>query len=132
MFDILSLASASSKIPITIVKIYDGDTVLAQIDKNLFSIRLIGIDCYETKKIHRAYKQAYQNNLSVDEVVCRGKNSQQFLEQLYENNKNKPIFLDFKGIDKYGRVLGIIYFDGKNINQELLDNGNCLKYIYEK
>ncbi len=130
ILNICCFTYAADKIPITIIKIYDGDTVLAKIDKNQFSIRLIGIDCFETRKIHRAYKQAYQNNISVDEVDCKGQSSKQFLEQLYKNNQNKSVFLDFKGIDKYGRALGIVYFDSINVNKELINNGNCLKYNY--
>lgn len=118
---------AGTKIPIQILKIYDGDTILAKIDNEKFSVRLIGIDCYETSDINRAYKQAYQNNLKIDEVVCKGKDSKEYLKKMYENNKNKPIYLDFKGIDRYGRALGIIYFDKININEELLNNSGMYK-----
>ena len=52
---------AESKIPIKIVSITDGDTIKAKIDKNEFSVRLVDIDCYGTSKIHRAYRQAYDN-----------------------------------------------------------------------
>ena len=38
-------------------------------DKNFFYLRLVGIDCYETKNINRAYKQAYTDNLTVEEVI---------------------------------------------------------------
>ena len=119
---------AESKIPIEIVKITDGDTIQAKLEKNKFAIRLIGVDCYETSKIHRAYTQAYINHLSVEEVVNRGNRSKLYLEKLYRENKN--FFLDFKGVDKYGRVLGIIYFDKLNINEELLKNGGCMIYNY--
>ena len=53
----------------------DGDTIDVKIEKNTFPVRLIGIDCYETGRIHRAYRQAYDNNLSIDEVIARGKQS---------------------------------------------------------
>lgn len=126
-----SVALAGAKIPIQILKIYDGDTILAKIDNEKFSIRLIGIDCYETSDINRAYKQAYQSNLKIDEVIRKGKESGEYLKKMYENNKNKPIYLDFKGIDKYGRALGVVYFNGINVNEELLNNGGCMRYNYK-
>ena len=66
---------ADTKIPVQLIKIKDGDTVDVRIEKNTFPVRLIGIDCYETGRIHRAYHLAYDNNLSIDEVIARGKQS---------------------------------------------------------
>lgn len=120
----------NEKTLIDIIKITDGDTILAKIDNNQFNIRLIGIDCYETSKIHRAYKQAYENELKIEDVIKKGIQSKKFLEILYEKNKNKDIFLDFKGIDKYGRALGIVYFEKININSEMMKNGGCYMYNY--
>ena len=58
---IISTASAdNSYIPITITKIYDGDTVGARIEGEVFLVRLKGVDCYETMRINRAYRQAYE------------------------------------------------------------------------
>ncbi len=49
-----------ASIPVEVLTIYDGDTIKVKLfSGNIFAIRLIGIDCYETSKIHRAYKQAY-------------------------------------------------------------------------
>ena len=54
LFILLTLPTYAS-IPVEVLKIYDGDTIKVKIDNgNKFSIRLVGIDCYETSKIHRA------------------------------------------------------------------------------
>lgn len=76
-------AVATSKIPVKLVKIIDGDTIQVKIDNNKFQVRLIGIDCYETIKIHRAYRQAYENNLSIEEVLKKGIFSKKYLENLF-------------------------------------------------
>ncbi len=110
---------AETRIPVQLVKIKDGDTVDVRIEKNTFTVRLIGIDCYETGKIHRAYHQAYDNDLSIDEVIARGKQSTAYFENLYKANKDKQVYLDFKGVDYYGRALGVIYFDNLNVNEDL-------------
>lgn len=119
---------ADSRTPIEITKISDGDTVAARIDKNNFKIRLIGIDCYETAAINRAYKQAYQNNLSIGEVVNKGLDSKRYLEELYKQNKNSQAYIDFKGLDIYSRVLGVLYFDKLNVNEHMQQHGGCMVY----
>ena len=120
-----------SKISIKNLKVLDGDTVKVTFESgNKFSIRLIGIDCFETEPIHRAYKQAYYSHLSIDQVIYKGCEAKNYLENLHKNAKN--ISFVFQGIDKYGRVLGILYFDNININQHLLDKGLCLPYVYKE
>ena len=124
---VLCLASyAASKTPVKIVKILDGDTVRAKINDNIFSIRLIGIDCYETTPNNRAYKQAYNNNLTIDEVIKNGKFSKKFLINLYK--KYNVQNFEFMGLDYYKRPLGVLYFDNVNINQKMLNHGGCLKF----
>lgn len=124
-------ANCENKIPITILKIYDGDTLCAKLDNgNKFSIRFKGIDCFETDEINRAYKQAYENNLKIDEVIKKGHFAKKYLKQLY-NNSNEAFF-EFQGVDKYGRVLGTIWFDEININEHLLNKGYCKEYKYKK
>ena len=126
-----SVVFGETKIPVQLIKIKDGDTIDVKIEKNTFPVRLIGIDCYETGRIHRAYRQAYDNNLSIDEVIARGKQSTAYLENLYRANKNNQVYIDFKGVDIYGRALGVIYFDKLNVNEDLQKNGGCMIYDYE-
>ena len=126
-----SVFFAETKMPVQLIKIKDGDTIDVKIEKNTFPVRLIGIDCYETGRIHRAYRQAYDNNLSIDEVIARGKQSTAYLENLYRANKNNQVYIDFKGVDIYGRALGVIYFDKLNVNEDLQKNGGCMIYDYE-
>ncbi len=125
-FVIFAPSYAASKTPVRIVKILDGDTVRAKINDNIFSIRLIGIDCYETTPNNRAYKQAYNNNLTIDEVIKNGKFSKKYLINLYKNS-NVQTF-EFMGLDYYKRPLGVLYFDDVNINQKMLNHGGCLKF----
>lgn len=126
VFVLCSASYAASKTPVRIVKILDGDTVRAKINDNIFSIRLIGIDCYETTPNNRAYKQAYNNNLTIDEVIKNGKFSKKYLINLYKNS-NVQTF-EFMGLDYYKRPLGVLYFDDVNINQKMLNHGGCLKF----
>ena len=126
VFVFCSASYAVSKTPVKIVKILDGDTIRAKINDNIFSIRLIGIDCYETTPNNRAYRQAYNNNLTIDEVIKNGKFSKKYLINLYKNS-NVQTF-EFMGLDYYKRPLGVLYFDDVNINQKMLNHGGCLKF----
>ena len=126
VFVLCSASYAASKTPVRIVKILDGDTVRAKINDNIFSIRLIGIDCYETTPNNRAYRQAYNNNLTIGEVIKNGKFSKKFLINLYK--KSNVQTFEFMGLDYYKRPLGVLYFDDVNINQKMLNHGGCLKF----
>lgn len=120
---------AFSEIPIEIIKIYDGDTVIAKLENgNVFPIRLIDIDCFEAQVIDRAYKQSYYKKLSIENILEKGMQSKFYLISLLENSKK--ISFDFMGIDKYKRALGILYFDGININKKMLDEKICEPYTY--
>lgn len=119
---------ANSLTPIEVTKITDGDSIEARIGRNEFKVRLIGIDCYETAKINRAYKQAYRNNILVEDVVSRGLKSKKYLEDLFRDNKNVQAYLDFKGLDIYNRVLGVLYFEQLNVNESLKQHGGCMQY----
>ena len=126
VFVFCSASYAVSKTPVKIVKILDGDTIRAKINDNIFSIRLIGIDCYETTPNNRAYRQAYNNNLTIDEVIKNGKFSKKYLINLYK--KSNVQTFEFMGLDYYKRPLGVLYFDDVNINQKMLNHGGCLKF----
>lgn len=130
LFALLFLPAHAS-IPIEVLKVYDGDTIKVKLDSgNKFSIRLQGIDCYETSRIHRAYKQAYEGKVNIDEVIKKGNEAKSFLKSLYK--KSNDISFDFMGVDKYGRVLGIVYFDNLNINEELLKKKVCMPYVFKE
>lgn len=121
--------NASSKTPIKVISILDGDTIKARIDNEEFLIRLIGIDCFEINTINRAYKQAYENKLTVEEVINKGQDAKNYVQKLYSNSKTQ--FFIFKGIDKYSRALGVVYFDNINLNEYLKKNNICSIYNYK-
>ena len=130
---IISTASAdNSYIPITITKIYDGDTVQAEVEGEVFLVRLKGVDCYETMRISRAYRQAYEGGISVDEVVERGERSKEYLSGLFNQVGKDRIYFQFQGVNRYSRALGVLYFNKMNVNKEMINKGGCLVYEYKQ
>ena len=115
---------------IRITKVTDGDTVKGIVNGKEISIRLTGIDCYETSKRDRAYKQAYLNKMTIEEVVQRGKDSKEILTNLLRTNNN--ITVQFTDIDKrYKRNVGILYAGEVNVNEYMMQKGGCMCFEYK-
>lgn len=114
--------SASSEIQnrykAEVVSIYDGDTLLAEIEvwQNMFiktRIRLMGIDTPEIK----------------GECEVEIKNALKARNRLRELAKKQVEIVPVKE-DKYGRVLAYAYDDkNRNLNDLLLNEGLARKYI---
>jgi micrococcal nuclease len=104
-----------------LLRVVDGDTVDVLIDLGFdiwhkARIRLQGIDTPETRTRDFEEKQA-------------GMAAKARLEDLLPEPKGEPFVLESQiYYGKYGRVLGVLFVDGKNINQQLLDEGHALPY----
>jgi len=92
-----------------VIKIKDGDTIEILLQgNNPITIRLNGIDAPEKK-------QAF---------------GQKSKEKLSEMIFGKIVKVDCNGKDRYGRVIGDIYLDEVNINEEMVKSG--LAWHYKK
>lgn len=105
--------------------VVDADTLAFEapwvpLDKKVILVRLLGIDTPE--KGHRA--QCEKERLEAEEAT-------RFATVLI--NKSKDILIETKRWDKYsGRVLGIVYLDGKSLNDTLIETGYARPYHGEK
>ena len=114
-----------AKTKVNVLKVYDGDSILASIDENIFRIRMIDIDCFEGSKNSHAKIQSQKYKISVDEVVKNGNLAGDILRKRLDNNS---VYFEFKGVDKYSRALGYLFVGKKNINDEMLKTGYCFSY----
>ena len=107
---LLSLSLFSAEIIGKVVGVSDGDTitVLDDMDQGNFRIRLDKIDAPEKK-------QAFGNK------------AKQYLSSLIFGKK---VSIRYKSIDRYGRILGVIYLDGAEINLQMVQNGYAWHYSY--
>jgi len=103
-------------------RVVDGDTVDVVLDLG-FSIlhkcrvRLYGIDTPESR------------TRNLDEKA-RGKMAGAFLKDAIDTGKKVVIQTKLKDSrGKFGRVLGNIIVDGKNINQSMIDNYHAAAYF---
>ena len=107
--------------PCYVYSVYDGDTVsiVYEVNSSLIKtkVRLLGIDTPEMKRgknKHIEEKQAA--------IICRNYLSSLIL--------NKRINIIMEDVDKYGRMLGYLYMDGKtkSINEILIEKNYAKQY----
>jgi micrococcal nuclease len=101
-----------------VIKVYDGDTItVAAFLKGdpecyKFQVRLNGIDSPEMR--------GSSENEKKHAIISRNALSDQILNQI--------ITLDVKGNEKYGRLLADVLYNGKNMNEWMVQNGYAVKY----
>lgn len=105
----------------TVTKISDGDTIhLETPEQTILKVRLYGIDAPETDKINN-----HTGTISIP--------GQAYAEEAKKALGNKvmgrKVTLDILDIDKYRRMVGMIYFDGRNINLEMVKEGYAEAFI---
>ena len=91
-----------------ITRVYDGDTVKAQGHDIEIKVRLVGIDAPETSKKKRDPGQPY---------------SQQAKKYLASVVLNKSVDIKGYGLDRYNRILGVMYLNNQNVNLEMVKTG---------
>jgi endonuclease YncB( thermonuclease family) len=106
---------AAQRIPATLIRVVDGDTIRADLDlgadvilKNQ-AVRVLGIDAPE---IHGPERQR---------GLAAKKAGEQFLTR-------KKLEVELHGKDKYGRWLGDVFADGENLALWMLKNGHARPY----
>ena len=108
----IEINKSNEKIKYKVIKVSDGDTISVKklknnvLDGDLIKVRLYGVDAPEKDQdFGYESKKALMNYVS-----------------------NKTIEIDIKSKDRYGRSVGILYVDGRNINEELLRDGYVWYY----
>lgn len=103
-----------------VVKVIDGDTFHANCNNVYTKIRMVEIDSYESRMNNRAYKQAWQQKLTPEQIVGRGKKASSIAK---EELLNKHVVLtqpQKQKIDVYGRTLAKVYINCVDINNKFL------------
>jgi endonuclease YncB( thermonuclease family) len=105
------------------VAIIDGDTWKFAIGEDLFGIRVLGIDCFETRKGSRLTKQANKSGISIDSALFLGKKAKEFANNLLFMKKI-TIIRDYNedNMDVYGRLLRKVYINQMSYDSLLIIN----------
>ena len=91
-----------------VVRVYDGDSITARAGEEEIKVRLVGIDAPEKSRKKREPGQPF---------------SQKATKYLASLVLNKTITIKEYGTDRYGRILGLVFVDGKNVNLEMVKAG---------
>jgi endonuclease YncB( thermonuclease family) len=90
----------------TVVRVFDGDSLIVSIDGKELEVRLLGINAPEGNE-------------------CHGNESRDMLEQLLSSGA-LTLVADTEDTDQYGRLLRYLYVDGLNVNLAMLANGDAV------
>jgi endonuclease YncB( thermonuclease family) len=91
-----------------VTRVIDGDTLVVTKGSVKLTIRLVGIDAPEVS--HKKYEPGQPF-------------SQQSTKHLAGFVLNEQVTVKSFGNDRYGRILGEVFLNGKNVNLELIKAG---------
>ncbi|MFC1594667.1 thermonuclease family protein [Candidatus Omnitrophota bacterium] len=89
----------------TVERVIDGDTLLLT---NGERVRLIGIDCPESKDNAKAQRDSERTGQDIETITTMGQKATEFAKELVEGEKVRLEF-DVQQRDKYGRLLAYVY-----------------------
>ncbi|MFM1525609.1 MULTISPECIES: thermonuclease family protein [Helcococcus] len=107
---LLILTSCSKTRLYNVVEVFDGDTIVININNKNETVRLLGIDTPESVHPNPKKNTKY------------GKIASSFTKKLL-TNKKVSIELDVQKKDKYGRILAYVYLNNKMVNETIIENG---------
>jgi len=100
-------------------KVVDGDTIHVNKNEEIIKVRLIGINTPETVDPRKG-------------VECYGIEAKNYISSLllekWVEIETDPTQDHY---DKYGRLLGYVFVDRKNINLEMIQEGYAYEYTYK-
>jgi endonuclease YncB( thermonuclease family) len=105
----------------TVTKVSDGDTIhLTTPEQTKLRVRLYGIDAPETPKINNRTGRVNKPGQPYGEESWKA---------LESKIMGKQVRLDILDIDKYRRMVGMIYLDNRNINLEMIREGFAEAFV---
>lgn len=90
-----------------VYRVSDGDTIRVLADGQRLKVRLQGIDCPETAQPYGKTAKAIVSDWLMDE----------------------PVILKTAGKDRYGRTIGKVFMDDRNVAHMLVASGACWRYV---
>lgn len=102
------LTARADTIPVNVVQVKDGDSIVVVAQGRETEVRLYGIDAPE-------WRQAY---------------SRMATEALREMLTGRAVRIEPMDTDRYGRTVAVVYADGDNVDEAMIRNG--LAWVYTK
>ena len=103
-----------------VTRVVDGDTIDALVD--------LGFDIHKSIRIRLVGMNAPESRTRDLEEKKLGLVAKARLIEILQSNENKFV-LESQGVGKYGRCLGVIKVNNKNVNQQLINEGHATEYF---
>ena len=100
-----------------VLRVVDGDTVDVRVD--------LGFKVHFNVRVRMYGMNAPESRTRNKEEKIRGLAAKERLEQLLED---KEVVIKSHGVGKFGRCLGTLYVNEKNINAQLISEGHATEY----
>lgn len=124
-FLMLSTSPCIAKDPIrsiegTVIKVSDGDTIQVMDDLGTkIKVRFYGIDCPETEKSNKRTGHVSKQGQPYGDEAFRA---------LQGKLQRQKVKLDVMAVDRYGRIVSIVWLNNRNINLEMAAEGWAWAY----
>lgn len=102
----------------TVIRVIDGDTIVADVSGAETSIRLLNIDTPETKHPDKP-------------VQCLGAEATEYTKSLLAPGDGIELAYDVQRLDPYGRTLAGVYKDGRLVNAEIAAAGLGVAVLFQ-
>ena len=111
-------AEVASLLPVSVVRVVDGDTYYVNMDGQEVKVRLIGVDTPESVAPQSYTDATGKENTEVGEYIS------EIMKGVIKEGDTLLLEFDVDMYDKYDRVLAYAYFeDGEMVQDFLLSNG---------
>lgn len=124
----LTLSVWSSNLPLRVIRVVDGDTVVLS---NGEKVRILGIDAYDKSNKRMIEKQMARTLKTREEVISLGKEATKFGENTLIGRTVSVVYGN-PSTDKYGRSLGFIFVNGINYSVLILKANLANVYCGDK
>jgi micrococcal nuclease len=105
----------------TVTKVSDGDTIHVKTpEQTKLKVRLYGVDAPETPKINQRTGRVNKPGQPYGDESCKA---------LKSKIMGMQVRLDIIDIDKYKRMVGMIWINDRNINLEMVREGYAEAYV---
>jgi len=105
---------------VTVISVRDGDTFEFGIDRDTIAVRVLELDCFESRRGRRLDEQAASVGIDSEVALLIGLAAKNFAKEYLVGKKVKLIRdRNENNIDMYSRLLRKIYVDGKSYKETM-------------
>jgi len=108
VFCCLALNVQAETFKASVIAVFDGDTLLVLRGAQKIKVRLLAIDAPEKEQPY-----GKRSRRALCQLVCK-----------------REVQIETQAVDQYQRLLGILYADGLNVNQEQVRRGMAWEYSH--